>query len=95
MKPYQKVVEYHFEVQDETIAITDIGNDFVCVEEVRKNGQEDSHMVGVLSRTADNTFEWKEGERMFVEYGSQELADGICAYLSLHGVPGDGEGPVA
>lgn len=87
MRPYKKVVEYHFEVEDETIAITDFGANFVCVEEVRKNGQEDTHMSGTLARTAAGTFQWAEGGASFFKYGSQELADGIRAYLNKHGLP--------
>jgi len=87
-KAYKRVVEYHFEVEDELIAITDIGKDHVCVEEVRKNGQEDTHMSGVLVATTDGRFVWEEGESMFVEYGSKRLADGIRSHLNTHGFPG-------
>jgi anti-sigma regulatory factor (Ser/Thr protein kinase) len=87
-KAYKRVVEYHFEVDEEMIAITDVGKDYVCVEEVRKNGQEDTHMSGVLVATMDGKFVWEEGESMFIEYGSKELADGIRKHLNTHGFPG-------
>jgi hypothetical protein len=84
---YTKVVHYHFEVAGEMMSIADVGDDFVCVEEVAKNGQEDSHMVGVLEQSDDGLFAWSEGESMFVLYGSKELADGIRKHLNTHGVP--------
>lgn len=52
-KAYKRVVEYHFEVEEEVIAITDVGKDYVCVEEVRKNGQEDTHAGGFTSSLAE------------------------------------------
>lgn len=84
---YTKVIHYHFEVAGEVMAITDVGDDFVCVEEVNKNGQEDSHMVGVLEQCVNGMFIWSEGESMFVRYGSKELADGIRKHLNTHGKP--------
>lgn len=86
-KPFTRVVEYHFEVCGELIAITELGNDFVCVEESRKNGQEDTHMSGCLVLNETNTFAWTEGESMFVEYHSQKLADGIREHLNTYGLP--------
>lgn len=86
-KSYTRVVEYHFEVEGELIAITDIGKDYVRVDEVRRNGQEDTHMTGVLARAMDGKFVWQEGKDLFVEYGSKELADGIVKHLNTHGAP--------
>lgn len=85
--PYKIVFQHHFSVGDEVIAITDIGKDFVCVEEVRKNGHEDTHMKGVLAVADDGGITWEEGEDMFVQYHSQQLADGIRQYLIDNGFP--------
>lgn len=87
-KPYKKHVEYSFEVDGEVILITDWDNDFVRVEEGRKNGQEDTHMSGVLVRTMANTFVWEEGEKMFARYASQGFADAVRGYINTHGIPG-------
>lgn len=87
-KAYKKVVTYEFEVLETPIAIVEVGDDFVTVEEVEKNGQEDTHMAGVLVATADGNFVWEEGEQMFIDYHSNELADGIREYLNTHGFPG-------
>ena len=89
-QPYKPVTQYHFEVCDELIAITEVGEDFVIVEKVRKNVQEETHMWGVLKPNKSDGFSWHHGE-MFVEYGSQKLADAICLYLNEHGVPKTGE----
>ena len=86
-KAYKKHIEYAFEVCGECVLITNKGPDFVRVEEGRKNGQEDTHMAGVLVKTMDDKFVWEEGEKMFVTYGSQQFADGIREYVTKHGIP--------
>lgn len=83
---YAKVVHYYFVVDNEIMAITDVGDDYVCVEETRKNGQEDCHMAGVLVLDGSK-FVCSEGKSTFVDYASEELADGICDYLNTHGKP--------
>lgn len=87
-RAYKKRVEFDFEVLDETIAIVEVGNDYVCVEETRKNGQEDTHMSGVISISSCGAAYWDQGEASFAEYHSQELADAILAYVEKHGIPG-------
>lgn len=87
-KPYKKHVEYSFEIGGEVILITDWDDDFVRVEEGRKNGQEDTHMAGCLVATTAGTFVWEEGEKMFIRYASKEFADAIRSYINTHGVPG-------
>ena len=83
---YTKVVHYWFVVDDKIMAITEVGDDYVCVEEVRKNGQEDCHMAGVLVLDGSK-FVWSEGKSTFVDYASEELADCICDYLNTHSMP--------
>ena len=83
---YKQRVEYDFEVGGERLAITDFARDYVCVEETRKNGQEDCHMSGVLVYDGIS-FVWDEGEHSFVEYHSQELADGIREFINSNGLP--------
>ena len=86
MEAYIKDVRYLFEVADEVIAITDFDESWVHVEEVRKNGQEDTHMSGELVRDGVN-WDWNSGREMFAEYHSEELADAIAEYLNVHGLP--------
>ncbi len=84
---YTRVVEYRFCVCDTAIAITAFGEDWAIVEEVRKNGQEDTHMSGDLEKDENGKFAWNEGESQFVTYGSQALADAIREYLDTNGLP--------
>lgn len=86
-KPYKRIIQYQFCACGELINITDLDPDYdyVWVEEARKNGQEDCHMAGELLRSHDGTFVWVEGEEMFVEYGSQELADAIVRAMRRAG----------
>lgn len=86
-KPFKRVVEYHFEVNGEVICITDFEDAFVRVEKARKNGQEDTHMSGLLILNDANQYVWDEGESMFVEYHSQALADAIREHLNTYGPP--------
>lgn len=85
---YKVVTEYHFEVHGEVFSITEVGKDcdFAVVEEVRKNGQEDCHMVGVVSYGARGVY-WEEGENLFVTYGSKEIAKGILLHIAEYGLP--------
>jgi predicted pyridoxine 5'-phosphate oxidase superfamily flavin-nucleotide-binding protein len=86
-KAYEKHLEFLFTVDGEVLLITDWGKDFVRVEEERKNGQEDCHMVGVLVRTMADTFVWEEGEKLFARYVCQGFADNIREYITKHGIP--------
>jgi hypothetical protein len=87
-RPYTKVVAYHFEVQGESLAITNIGKDHIYIEDTRKNGQEDTHMFGVLLLTCGGTYIWEDEDNMFVRYHSKELANEIRRYVNKHGCPG-------
>ena len=82
---YTKRIEYDFKVWDEILSITEIGKDYVFVEETRKNGQEDTHMEGCLVQMTDGNFAW-ENEN-FSEYYSSEFADEIREYLNRNGYP--------
>lgn len=83
---YEKVIEYHFTVCGERIAITNIDCEVVYVSEVSKNGQEDTHISGELHKVG-NKFVWVDGEDMFSQYHSQKLADGIRKHLNKYGLP--------
>lgn len=85
---YTKVVQYHFEVEGELLAITDADKYYVRVKKIQNNGQEDTHMVGVLCVTMNNKFVWESGRHLFVEHGSESLADGIQKHLNTYGFPG-------
>lgn len=90
MKGYKVHTEYRFEALGELIAITDIAFDGSCVtvEEVRKNGQEDTHCTGVIAREADVGWTWDEGRDMFARYHSEKLANAILAHIRIYGIPG-------
>lgn len=87
-KPYKRVTHYHFEVGDHNLAIVDKSKDFLTIEEVDKNGQEDTHMIGVLVATEAGSFVWESGKNMFDEYGYEGLSDEIREYINTHGIPG-------
>lgn len=86
---YTKRVEYLFEVMGETLSAEWVHPDCLRIEETRKNGQEDTHMFGYLSSNG-NAWKWEEsegGDRMFVEYYSQEFANAILDCVNDNPVP--------
>lgn len=86
-KAYKRVVEYYFEVDGKMFAITDVGKNYVRVENVRKNGPEATHMLVVLLVTMEGKFVRGGGESRFVDHRSESLADAICKYVNTHGFP--------
>ena len=63
------------------------GQGFTCIEELRKNGQEDCHMTGVLLKKEDG-WKWDMSEsESFETYGSSELMDAIMKYLNENPPP--------
>lgn len=84
---YRKRVEYDFEVLDETFSIVEIGDDYVVVEETRKNGQEDCHARGVLALGRTKKYDWIEGVDSFLRAYSRFFANGIQDYLNKNGLP--------
>lgn len=94
-EPYALEYTLVFLVEGESIAITDqgmsdkTGKRWVWVEEVRKNGQEDTHMSACLDETDDG---WKYDEvegggDCFETYHSKSLKDGIREYLKNNPPP--------
>lgn len=87
---YEKIVRYRFKVCDTPIDITEIDESdegvVVAIEEVEKNGQEDTHMSGALLLDGSG-WRWIEGRRMFVDYGSERLATAILEFLKTNGLP--------
>ncbi len=88
MSAYQKVTEYHFDASDELISITFFSEHTIELEEVRKNGQEDTHMKGTLYKKG-GLWEWENGtgNTMFAEYHGQDLEDAILDYIQKNGLP--------
>ena len=86
---YTREVKYRFEVCGEGFAIRPFqhkGDSCVEVEETRKNGQEDTHMVGVLVK-GDDGWQWDEGQEQFERYGGNEIVAAIPAFLNQNPPP--------
>jgi len=92
---YSRQVLYLFEVEGEQIAACwteEDGEDAIRVEETRKNGQEDTHMNGILVHD-HKTGSWVWAEmwgsecESFSDYHSKGLADGIVNYINQHPLP--------
>ena len=85
--PYEKQIHYLFKVSDNIYAITEIGDNYICIEETRKNGQEDTHMYGML-QYINNKWVWsttETGREQFDTYDGDP--DGILEYIKKHGLP--------
>lgn len=87
MSAYEKQIQYYFEVMDEGLVITSFGVDYACIEETRKNGQEDTHM----SNTAiliDGIWKWENEDcNSFELQYSPKFAESILNYLKVNGLP--------
>lgn len=103
MSAYKKVSHYEFEVEGTRLAIVDwtidtnpdrwsSGNQpWVRIEELDKNGQEDTHMAGELIWTSLPCgkwgWKWFGGRGQFACYGSEALADAIPKFLTTNPLP--------
>lgn len=87
MEPYRKHVSYLFTVCGELFSISAANDGSVDIEECAKDGQEDTHRVGVISKNEAGRWEWTEGERQFVTYGGRFVTDQIIEYLNTHEPP--------
>ena len=93
MEPYLKHVEYRFEAEGQIIAASVLEDSpdgyWLSVEDVRKNGQEDTHMSGVVVLSNDG-WRWDDnegGSLAFDTYGSDGIAQAIIDYLNEHPHP--------
>lgn len=84
--PYKKLIFFYFEDDEwaEGWYITNIEENLIEVEEVRKNGQEDEHIYVQLERAGNS---WKPS---IDEYTSKEVKKAgkiISNYINKHGLP--------
>jgi hypothetical protein len=87
---YKRHVEYRFELNGDDYAIRpfqDESTECLEIEETRKNGQEDCHMSGLLSKDADGKWQWDEGSDSFETYGDTGLSDDIVQFLNQNPPP--------
>ena len=88
MKPYMKVVEYIFKIGDTPYAITGHnGSDWVSIEEVLKNGQEDTHFYGEANLVEGKWALDKDACEQLRMYEYESTPREIEAYLDKHGRP--------
>mgnify|MGYP007077483801 CR=1 FL=1 len=91
---YEKKVSYQFQVgspDSDPYAITEFDDDSCTVEEVRKNGQEDTHIRGTFIK-GQGVWELDLNEgNMFDTYVYSGHAQEIADYLNEHGLPGQFE----
>lgn len=76
-----------FKINGDTFYVTDYCSRTICVEEAEKNGQEDTHMSGVISVREDGQYVWVEGEHLFKTYGYRELPNQIVEYFKEWNFP--------
>jgi len=92
-QPYTKVTEYYFEAGGENLAVSTLhlqpnGEKVLSIEETSKNGQEDTHMAGVLVMKPDSKqWEWEEGLEQFEMYSYSGIGDAILEYLNANPHP--------
>lgn len=84
---YKMIVEYHFKVAGVDFAITAWDAKTVCVEETRKNGQEDTHFYGDFERQDGRWVLTEYSRKQLDTYWSTKVADSLERYLNMHGLP--------
>lgn len=84
--PYKKTVIYEFEIDGEYFGITRHDSTSFSVEEMRKNGQEDTHMGG---EAILEDGKWKWDYESFSDYLGDNVAIAVLAYVQEHGLPQD------
>ncbi len=93
--PYIQLTKFYFKVEGEVLEIAyNHPEGLIEVSETRRNGQEDTHMSGLIDKV-DGRYMWSKvfdedepGRNMFAIYHSKELVNGIISYLNENGVPG-------
>ncbi len=91
---YSRTITFRFEVCGEGLETDgwwEASDGTKCIEvaETRCNGQEDTHMSGMLSMNGD-LWEWNEeegGRKLFDEYASESFSDAILAYINENPPP--------
>ena len=89
-KVYTQRIITLFSVDNTRLVITDYGSDYACIEEVAKNGQEDTHMSGTVELDDDGQFDWSKEDKdynMFEKYASKQFAAQILTFFNTHGLP--------
>ncbi len=88
---YKRMVSFEFVVDGIWLVTTGIHRNsngvFIDVEELRKNGEEDTHMHGYLKLT-DGKWSWDPDEHEnFSKYESESFADAIVAFVNENPPP--------
>lgn len=87
---YTKEIRWSFEVMDELLELSHVDSQGAVVSEVRKNGQEDTHMREEIMLDEDGDFVWAiplGDKNSFEEYCSKQFADAILEYIKRNGLP--------
>jgi hypothetical protein len=90
MVAYRKDIRWHFKAGGQGWAITDFADDWVNIEETRKNGQEDTH-VYVEVELVEGKWKIEPGGSIDRELGVWVRLD-IEDYLNKHGLPEENDG---
>lgn len=91
---YRKIVQYVFNAYGTDYLLNGWNNDSVCVEEARKNGQEDTHFYAGFDRIDGK---WHPDEAMREDAAGEEAweyfkcnleeAQHIADFFNEHGLP--------
>jgi hypothetical protein len=85
--PYTKTTTYIFEVDGDTWAVLDFNDEWIALEETRKNGQEDTHFFGE-ARLVEGKWKLDDDARKMLEgYWGESTIEAIEAFFNEHGVP--------
>ena len=86
---YKKVVKYLFEVGGERWYAEKQPNGTIDISETRNNGQEDTHMEGVLELNEKGKWQWESEENTIRDYAGEKMAFNILKYINSNPLPND------
>ncbi len=86
---YTKSTTYTFECGGEWWEVTEVNTErgYMCVEEMRKNGQEDDHVSFVVDVDGGGQWSFNEGGEWLVQSRGREVADEMLAFFNHFGTP--------
>lgn len=85
--PFTRHVSYSFTVRGEDYSVLSFTDTQVCIEEERKNGQEDCHFYGELNLINGRWVLDDDAVDHLETYMSDEDASAIEAFFNEHGLP--------
>lgn len=81
MSNYSLSLSLNFKVNGVGLAIIDFSEEHLEIEETRKNGQEDTHMSGIMVKDSDGEWVWDECWS-FETYEGRDFVEAVQKFIN-------------